>query len=230
MVLMAAGWLGCGGATPPSAEPTASTMVEVEATESADTPVPAPKRRPVAKAPRKDGCRHSLPRGEKTLAAARGRGDEASHLYGRALTAIDEGDLDRGRQVLLELVENHKDSDLVPYAYFQFAELYFDLASRDPNQWPVALNFYREVEKYVFPGRPYARLRAAEVSEASGEIEDALMFYTQTARELRGWSDPCHDMLLYTVERGLDRTYAQVGDPAKRCDFFRHLLPHRPCP
>lgn len=170
-------------------------------------------------------------RAHDTMASARHNGDPAADLYARSLDAIDDGQLDQARELLLELTEKYKSSALVPYAFLQFGELFFLQAKSEPSMWSVAGNFFRQVTKYPNEHtRSFAHIRGAEVEEARGEHAEALAQYAKAARSLQAGSGPCRDVLLAEVEQGLVRTYAEVGDPAKRCAFFAKVLPNRPCP
>lgn len=229
-VLLVTVAMGCGGDDRRPAEP---STVEIEATSEDATAMSTPQvpNSPASLPQTVDQCIAAVLRAQELVAAAGGAGDPAADLYVRALDELEEGDRDEAQRTLLTLVETHKSSELVPYAYLHFGELFFLRAKTEPRMWSVAGNFFRQVTKYPNEHtRSLAHIRGAEVEEARGEHGEAVAQYAKAARSLQAGSGPCRDVLLAEVERGLVRTYPEVGDPAKRCAFFAKVLPNRPCP
>jgi len=148
-------------------------------------------------------------------------------LYYLAYEYEQAGDLDKARDVYLELTENWKDSRFVPNAYLAFGELYFNEAQGNPSQWAVAANFYKRVKTYDPPGNKlwgYATYKLGYVMWNQGEYGDAIDEFSQVIEFGKKYSSlPNASGLARSARRDIIPVYALAGDPAKAYTFFKPL-------
>ena len=157
--------------------------------------------------------------------AERGCMDEV--LYYLAYEYEQAGNLDKAREVYLELTENWKKSRFVPNAYLAFGELFFNEAQGDPSKWPVAANFYREVLKYPAPENKlwgyaayklgYVYWNQGEYGQSIDEFRKVIEFGTQYGQL------PNAKGLAKSARRDIIPVYALSGDPGKAYAFFKPL-------
>jgi TolA-binding protein len=74
------------------------------------------------------------------------------------------------RRTSFDLIRKQPSSPLVPYAYFAFAELFFNEAQTDPSKWMMAQEAYTQVLKYPHtPIAPEAVYRLMLVFKGMGD-------------------------------------------------------------
>ncbi|MEM1029427.1 MAG: hypothetical protein AAGN82_03710 [Myxococcota bacterium] len=148
-------------------------------------------------------------------------------LYYLAYEYEQAGELDKARDVYLELTENWKDSRFVPNAYLAFGELFFNEAQGDPSKWDVAGNFYRQVQDYDPPGNKlwgYATYKLGYVEWNKGEYGKAIAEFKRVIEFGKKYSNlPNAPGLAKSARRDIIPVYALAGDPAKAYATFKPL-------
>ncbi len=148
-------------------------------------------------------------------------------LYYLAYEYEQAGNLDKAREVYLELTENWKKSKYVPNAYLAFGELFFQEAQGDPSKWPVAANFYKEVLKYDPPENKlwgYAAYKLGYVFWNQGDYGKAIDEFKKVIDFGKKYSSlPNSAGLAKSARRDIIPVYALAGDPGKAYAFFKPL-------
>ena len=148
-------------------------------------------------------------------------------LYYLAYEYEQSKELDKARDVYLELIDNWKTSRFIPNAFLAFGELFFTEAQGDPAKWGLAEQAYTNVIKYPPPENKlwgYARYKLGYVYWNKGEFDKAIsefkavIEYGTTYTQLPGASG-----LADSARRDIIPVYALKGNPAKAYEFFKPL-------
>ncbi len=148
-------------------------------------------------------------------------------LYYLAYEYEQAGNLDKAREVYLELTEHWKKSRFIPNAYLAFGELFFNEAQGDPSKWAYAGNFYREVLKYPAPENKlygYAAYKLGYVEWNQGNYDKAIdQFKTVIQFGQKYPQLPNAKGLAKSARRDIIPVYALKGDPRRAYSFFKPL-------
>ncbi len=148
-------------------------------------------------------------------------------LYYLAYEYEQANQLDKARQVYLELIEKAPKSKYVPNAYLAFGELFFNEAMADPSKWALAASAYQKVTEYPPPENKvygYARYKLAYVHWNSGEYAKAI----QEFKEVIDYGNKFPKLanakqLQKAARRDLVPVYAVAGKPSRAYNFFKPL-------
>ncbi len=148
-------------------------------------------------------------------------------LYYLAYEYEQNKDLDRARNVYLELIERSPNSPYVPNAYLAFGELFFVEAMGDPSKWSLAESAYKEVTKYKPPQNKvygYALYKLGYVYWNSGEYAQAIQEFKNVIEYANKFEDlPSAKLIRKSARRDIIPVYAVAGKPSKAYNFFRPL-------
>src|SRR5688572_30139139 len=148
-------------------------------------------------------------------------------LYYLAYEYEQNKDLDRARNVYLELIEKAPNSPYVPNAYLAFGELFFVEAMGDPSKWSLAESAYKEVIKYKPPQNKvygYALYKLGYVYWNSGEYAQAIQEFKNVIEYANKFEDmPSAKLIRKSARRDIIPVYAVAGKPSKAYNFFRPL-------
>jgi tetratricopeptide (TPR) repeat protein len=148
-------------------------------------------------------------------------------LYYLAYEYEQNKDLDRARNVYLELIEKAPNSPYVPNAYLAFGELFFVEAMGDPSKWALAESAYKEVIKYKPPANKvygYALYKLGYVYWNSGEYAQAIQEFKNVIEYGDKYADmPNAKLIQKSARRDIIPVYAVAGKASKAFNFFRPL-------
>ncbi|HWO11795.1 MAG TPA: tetratricopeptide repeat protein, partial [Polyangiaceae bacterium] len=148
-------------------------------------------------------------------------------LYYLAYEYEQAKDLERARNVYLELIEKTPNSPYVPNAYLAFGELFFVEAMGDPSKWALAESAYKEVIKYKPPQNKvygYALYKLGYVYWNSGDYAQAIQQYKNVIEYGDKFADlPSAKLIQKSARRDILPVYAVAGKPSKAFNFFRPL-------
>jgi tetratricopeptide (TPR) repeat protein len=148
-------------------------------------------------------------------------------LYYLAYEYEQNRDLDRARNVYLELIEKAPNSPYVPNAYLAFGELFFVEAMGDPSKWALAESAYKEVTKYKPPANKvygYALYKLGYVYWNSGEYAQAIQEFKNVIEYGDKFADmPNAKLIQKSARRDIIPVYAVAGKASKAFNFFRPL-------
>ncbi len=148
-------------------------------------------------------------------------------LYYLAYEYEQNRDLDRAREVYLELIERAPDSQYIPNAYLAFGELFFVEAMADPSKWALAEQAYRQVVKYPPPRNKvygYALYKLGYVAWNSGEYAQAIQAFKDVIEYANKFEEmPSAKLIRKSARRDLIPVYAVAGKPSRAYKFFRPL-------
>jgi TolA-binding protein len=148
-------------------------------------------------------------------------------LYYLAYEYEQSKDLERARNVYLELIEKAPNSPYVPNAYLAFGELFFVEAMGDPSKWALAESAYKEVIKYKPPQNKvygYALYKLGYVYWNSGEYAQAIQEYKNVIEYGDKFADmPSAKLIQKSARRDIIPVYAVAGKASKAFNFFRPL-------
>lgn len=148
-------------------------------------------------------------------------------LYYLAYEYEQKRDLDRARNVYLELIEKAPNSPYIPNAYLAFGELFFNEAMADPSKWALAEQAYREVIKYKPPKNKvfgYARYKLGYVHWNSGNYGEAIQEFKRVIEYANKFEEmPSAKLIRKSARRDIIPVYAVAGNPSKAFRFFRPL-------
>jgi len=148
-------------------------------------------------------------------------------LYYLAYEYEQAKDLERARNVYLELIEKAPNSPYVPNAYLAFGELFFVEAMGDPSKWALAESAYKEVIKYKPPQNKvygYALYKLGYVYWNSGEYAQAIQEFKNVIEYGDKYSDmPNAKLIQKSARRDIIPVYAVAGKASKAFNFFRPL-------
>ena len=148
-------------------------------------------------------------------------------LYYLAYEYEQNRDLDRARNVYLELIERSPNSPYVPNAYLAFGELFFVEAMGDPSKWALAESAYKEVTKYKPPKNKvygYALYKLGYVYWNSGEYAKAIQEFKNVIEYANKFEDlPSAKLIRKSARRDIIPVYAVAGKASKAFNFFRPL-------
>jgi tetratricopeptide (TPR) repeat protein len=148
-------------------------------------------------------------------------------LYYLAYEYEQSKDLERARNVYLELIEKAPNSPYVPNAYLAFGELFFVEAMGDPSKWALAESAYKEVTKYKPPQNKvygYALYKLGYVYWNSGEYAQAIQEFKNVIEYGDKFADmPNAKLIQKSARRDIIPVYAVAGKASKAFNFFRPL-------
>ncbi len=148
-------------------------------------------------------------------------------LYYLAYEYEQSKDLDRARNVYLELIEKAPNSPYVPNAYLAFGELFFVEAMGDPSKWALAESAYKEVTKYKPPQNRvygYALYKLGYTYWNSGEYAQAIQEFKNVIEYGNKFADmPNAKLIQKSARRDIIPVYAVAGKASKAFNFFRPL-------
>jgi tetratricopeptide (TPR) repeat protein len=148
-------------------------------------------------------------------------------LYYLAYEYEQAKDLERARNVYLELIEKAPNSPYVPNAYLAFGELFFNEAMGDPSKWALAESAYKEVTKYKPPQNKvygYALYKLGYVYWNSGEYAQAIQEFKNVIEYGDKFADmPNAKLIQKSARRDIIPVYAVAGKASKAFNFFRPL-------
>jgi TolA-binding protein len=148
-------------------------------------------------------------------------------LYYLAYEYEQAKDLDRARNVYLELIDKAPNSPYVPNAYLAFGELFFTEAMGDPSKWALAESAYKEVIKYKPPQNKvygYALYKLGYVYWNSGEYAQAIQQFKNVIEYGDKYADmPNAKLIQKSARRDIIPVYAVAGNASKAFNFFRPL-------
>jgi tetratricopeptide (TPR) repeat protein len=148
-------------------------------------------------------------------------------LYYLAYEYEQSKDLERARNVYLELIEKAPNSPYVPNAYLAFGELFFNEAMGDPSKWALAESAYKEVTKYKPPQNKvygYALYKLGYVYWNSGEYAQAIQEFKNVIEYGDKFADmPNAKLIQKSARRDIIPVYAVAGKASKAFNFFRPL-------
>jgi tetratricopeptide (TPR) repeat protein len=148
-------------------------------------------------------------------------------LYYLAYEYEQAKDLERARNVYLELIEKAPNSPYVPNAYLAFGELFFTEAMGDPSKWALAESAYKEVIKYKPPQNKvygYALYKLGYVYWNSGEYAQAIQEFKNVIEYGDKYADmPNAKLIQKSARRDIIPVYAVAGKASKAFNFFRPL-------
>jgi tetratricopeptide (TPR) repeat protein len=148
-------------------------------------------------------------------------------LYYLAYEYEQAKDLERARNVYLELIEKAPNSPYVPNAYLAFGELFFNEAMGDPSKWALAASAYKEVVKYKPPQNKvygYALYKLGYVYWNSGEYAEAIQQFKNVIEYGDKYADmPNAKLIQKSARRDIIPVYAVAGKASKAFNFFRPL-------
>jgi tetratricopeptide (TPR) repeat protein len=148
-------------------------------------------------------------------------------LYYLAYEYEQAKDLERARNVYLELIEKAPNSPYVPNAYLAFGELFFNEAMGDPSKWALAESAYKEVTKYKPPQNKvygYALYKLGYVYWNSGEYAQAIQEFKNVIEYGDKYAEmPNAKLIQKSARRDIIPVYAVAGKASKAFNFFRPL-------
>ncbi|MFO0549539.1 MAG: tetratricopeptide repeat protein [Polyangiaceae bacterium] len=196
----------------------------------------AAKAKQVSESARKSAIKHytflkekfpkwCLFQNDKDPSKSTGCGDEV--LYYLAFEYERAGDLEGARRVYFELIDNWKTSKYRPQAYLAFGEFFFQEATGDPTQWPLAQQAYEHVLEvpgatnkayaYALYKLGYTYWNQADSERAVDSFKKVIEFGAQNP------SYPGAAQLVKSARQDIVTVYASWGDAKKAYSFFKPL-------